>query len=148
MIETIEDKVYLAALLDCEGFIGCRENPQGIPGLIVAVGMCNEPIVKWLYDNFGGYFRQHTPKKENWSVSWAWRVWGAKCQVPLEMALPHSRIKQQQMAYALEFCKTIRGNDRSSLTEEELAIKFILADYINSTNSKRPRYSEEEHLTV
>ena len=123
------NKQYLAGLFDGEGWISLR--PQStkryLSSITIQVGICNtHPIVKKLYDNFGGFL---TSRKENLQHKKCYR-WslGKKKDIKnfLELIYPYLIIKKEQAKIMLKFIglKTVSGRRRNPYLIKR-ALKYI-----------------------
>jgi len=122
-----ENKIaYTAGLLDGDGSIFISANkPRGfspVHYLRIGIGICNQSIVVWLRNNFGGMVQI-----EKGHTGWGdkpfsgWTIGRNRAENILRQILPHLRIKKSQAELALQFQKEKkRCNQTKQLTTEDL----------------------------
>lgn len=103
---TRDDLIYIAALLDGEGWISAarrrRKDRQQGGMYVLTVGIVNthEPTIRYLHGLLGGsLIRTH---KERMRVLWRWQVQQGIARDFLRHVLPFMRIKREQALLAIE----------------------------------------------
>jgi len=115
-----EDLAYTAGIIDGEGCIKVYKvnaetinRPNNRYTLGIQVNMVDKKVVKWLHNNFGGYFYLHPANIKNhpnWRDSYRWYLQNQHCIKFLNLILKYLKIKQKQAIYALEFLKLESGD--------------------------------------
>ena len=113
---TIAQLAYLAGIIDGEGtlFIGNYGNKDKIRGTgffqtIMAVTTTDRCLILWLYENFGGWKSEYTPKQRAENCKgpvYSWKCTGDRLTHLCELIWPYLVIKQKQAAILLEMRKT------------------------------------------
>lgn len=110
------DIAYLTGIIDGEGtvFIGNYGTKDKIRGTgffqtVLAVTTTDKVLIKHLYELFGGWKSEYTPKQR--AVNCKGPVFSWKCTGDLmahlcELMLPYSIIKKDQLQIMIEFRKT------------------------------------------
>lgn len=136
---------YLAGLFDGEGYVSIREQTRRSSalraerngfggchyGLCVGISMCDEKVIKWIYDTFGGskVIAGHTKGHERWNLAWHWRAYGENALAILRHLYPYLRVKKEKAALAFKFQQlkrqTFRRKDAHRLQlEHELYLEM------------------------
>jgi hypothetical protein len=147
---TPEILAYTAGLLDGEGSMGIRRNrpqqgrfaPAYTPN--VQCKMCDEEPIRFLYEHYGGCFRDKDVVKQSGRTVYQWTLNGWKGGKFLEILLPFlkipRRIKNAKAAIALMKLQEARGNVGSTpLSPEEREIRDRL--YQETLNGGVPTLS-------
>jgi hypothetical protein len=108
--ETVEERAYIAGLLDGEGCIHIKRQPRRAGakerieyGLRVTIEMTkSESLFTGLAKRFGGSIHFRRRSKSN-LVQWAWIMTGKTARAFLESIGPFVRIKKLEVSKALEF---------------------------------------------
>ena len=146
----IKEVVYMAATLDCEGWIGIRR----MKGYHYPLAIISQKDKGWL-DRFkliwGGLVIPHT-KKENkrWAKSWHIEFKCEDLEFLLESVSLELRLKREQAALCLELRDRIKNNTgrifpggRNNIggyfTEEEKEYRKRLWERCHLLNRKGPR---------
>ena len=113
---TVAQLAYLAGIIDGEGtlFIGNYGNKDKIRGTgffqtIMAVTTTGKCLTDWLYDNFGGWKSEYTPKQRAVNCKGpvhSWKCTGDRLTHLCELILPYLVIKTEQSKILLEMRKT------------------------------------------
>jgi hypothetical protein len=107
---------YLAGIIDGEGtlFIGNYGTKDKIRGTgffqtIMAVTTTDVVLINWLYENFGGWKSEYTPKQRAKNCKGpvhSWKCTGDRLTHLCELILPFLIIKKDQATILLEMRKT------------------------------------------
>lgn len=107
---------YLAAIIDGEGtlFIGNYGNKDKIRGTgffqtIIAVTTTDNCLTDWLFENFGGWKSEYTPRQRAQKCKgpvYSWKCTGERLTHLCELILPYLVIKGKQAEILLEMRKT------------------------------------------
>lgn len=116
---TVAQIAYLAGIIDGEGtlFIGNYGNKDKIRGTgffqtIIAVTTTDKCLTDWLYDNFGGWKSEYTPKQRAENCKgpiYSWKCTGDRLTHLCELMIPYFVIKKQQAEILLQMRKTYIG---------------------------------------
>lgn len=136
------DWAYFAAIIDGEGTITLKainfkgRNSNGWYGLVLSVTNCNEDLIDWIVDNFGG-FKYCGDKGGNRRPHFIWAINGKNSKDVLEGCLPYLKIKLIHAELALEFLETLseKGTRIGRIPEEIVLVRdeiFKEFKYYNS----------------
>lgn len=113
---TVAQLAYLAGIIDGEGtlFIGNYGTKDKIRGTghfqtIMAVTTSDKCLSLWLYENFGGWKSEYTPKQRAQNCKgpiYSWKCTGDRLTHLCELIFPYLVIKQKQADILLEMRKT------------------------------------------
>jgi hypothetical protein len=108
------DAVYLASVLDCEGWITLQKmsNSRGV-GLVLTLGVGNTNYVltDWLKATFGGSVYRTVRSKTAHKDYSTWRIHGNKALELLKLAYPYMKLKRAQAETAIEFQTTMHSKN-------------------------------------
>lgn len=112
-------RAYLAGFFDAEGSISINQvkkrayrNGKAFGPYFTSyrlharIGSTNQAILQWMVSRVGGAVYDHYGKQGpqgNRKPAWTWHLGGESTRAFLETIRPYLRIKQEQMALALEF---------------------------------------------
>lgn len=129
------DLAYIAGLFDGEGCVniykidtkhtkitGRRKNPRW--ELSTTIYNCDYKIIKWLYDNYGGYLQHRGRKNPKWKKSYAWKMSSNQAISFLKGIKKYLRIKEKQTELAIKFqqYRIRKKNKFATLTKKD--VKF------------------------
>ena len=141
----LEDRCYLAGLIDGEGSIYCgaigpKRGRTCYP--IVAMGMTDRDVIEWVASLWGVRV-SYVLKRRNprWLPQYFVRLSGKRAQILCRVLLPYLRVKKVQAELVCEFECDLRSAPGQTISEEANARRFQLRDAINSLNHK-PRNPE------
>lgn len=113
---TVGQIAYLAGIIDGEGtlFIGNYGTKDKIRGTgffqtIIAVTTTDKCLTDWLYNNFGGWKSEYTPKQRAQNCKGpvhSWKCTGDRLTHLCELMIPYLIIKKDQALILLEMRKT------------------------------------------
>jgi hypothetical protein len=113
---TVGQIAYLAGIIDGEGtlFIGNYGNKDKIRGTgffqtIISVTTTDECLIDWLYNNFGGWKSEYTPKQRAKNCKgpvYSWKCTGDRLTHLCELMIPYLVIKKEQAMILLKMRST------------------------------------------
>lgn len=113
---TVGQIAYLAGIIDGEGtlFIGNYGNKDKIRGTgffqtIIAVTTTDKCLTDWLFDNFGGWKSEYTPKQRAENCKgpvYSWKCTGDRLTHLSELMIPYLVIKKEQAIILLKMRST------------------------------------------
>lgn len=135
---------YAAGLLDGEGSIlTALRIKRWTPQLIVAIQMCDERVLVWMAENFGGGVyvvrRKQPPTLPNgakpvvWRQQYQWKLLCGKAGEFLKLVQPYLIVKRQQCERALAL-RALTGKRSQRITPERHVAVLELARQISSLN--------------
>jgi hypothetical protein len=133
----LTDKVWLAAVLDCEGTISVHRSGQWYKPTLNVTSTCIDLVRKVEQVTDAGFvtkqaFAQFKNHPE-WKTPWRWEVHRLdKVAVILKEVIPWMIVKRKQAELLLEFCEKRLKHPHHPLTEEERN----LADRIRQLNTR------------
>lgn len=153
---SVAECAYLAGIMDGEGcfYIGnySHNKKTGTPHYqtTIKVSNCDEVLIKWLSDTFGGVYSKYTPNqtpKNARKPVYLWGTSGKRLEHLCEIMMPYLVIKKNQAEIMLTMRKTFKetgvheGKYGNRLVTEEILIlrkncfdalkKIHQRDYIN-----------------
>jgi hypothetical protein len=121
------DIAYAAGLFDGEGCVRIRrlrrEDRRGGIEHMLLTEICNTHLkpIEWLIGHFGGrVYRSSYADKRGYKPLWRWTITGARAKPFLELIKPYTKIKEPQIAVALEFQEGLSHGKPWGMTQEEL----------------------------
>jgi hypothetical protein len=127
---TPEECAYAAGIIDGEGSVSCGySNSNVAPTLFVAVGMKQEDVPVWLLERFGGAVNICNGYPQ-------WIVTGKACTPILQAIQPYVVLKKKQVELALAISDHITARRSKRLTDEELLVRFTLAERLRALSMK------------
>jgi len=113
-ILNLEDRVRMATIIDCEGWISIEKikNSRGIGlCLVIGVGNTNPILTDWLKNTFGGsVYKTVRPNHKHKDYS-TWRIFGGKAAAILQECAPHMLLKPAQAELASKFQARMHGKN-------------------------------------
>jgi len=113
---TVGQIAYLAGIIDGEGtlFIGNYGNKDKLRGTgffqtIIAITTADKCLVDWLYNNFGGWKSEYTPKQRAINCKGpvhSWKCTGDRLTHLCELMIPYLVIKKEQAIILLKMRST------------------------------------------
>lgn len=101
MKESIEI-LYLAAIIDGDGYIGINKSDERRYKIILEVGNTSKLLVYYLHENYGGNVHGPYKSKKNRKDRFLWKCSTKEAIKLIKQIQPHLVIKQQQANLALE----------------------------------------------
>jgi hypothetical protein len=94
-------------------------------------------IPLWFRAKFGGSLKFSKASKSHFGTTWVWYLWCNKAADFLETIIPYLKYKQNRAKLAVELARLHRrrGGNVSSLTDDELSRRELLATGIRKENS-------------
>jgi hypothetical protein len=143
---------YLAGIVDGEGTITItsyknsrkgKGKEHGRYGAKFSIINCDEGLMLWLVENFGGSSRPMKRNKINKAhrISYVWDM-GERAATPVISAIcPFLVIKKAQALLYLEFrgTRNVTGAQKHGLSEKVVEMREIVVDKIKFLNRKGPR---------
>jgi hypothetical protein len=128
------DAVYLAAVLDCEGWITLSKlgNSRGV-GLVLTLGVGNTNYVltDWLKNTYGGsVYKTHRDSVKHKDY-YTWRIHGNKALEVLRLAYPYMMMKRAQAEVAIEFQTNMHNKNTYN---EPCTTQYV--DYMHSLKKR------------
>lgn len=113
---------YLGGLIDGEGTIGAvvranRSNRAWV-GIRLAIGMVDEPLIRWLGETFGGSVTCRKTKNPRHRDCWVWVVSQQKGAAILREALPFLRLKRPQAELCIQLAEDLIYSRWNPVTAE------------------------------
>lgn len=140
---TVEERAYLAGLIDGEGSIYCgaigsSRHKTCYP--CVAIGMTDEAVIEWVASRWGCAVSYVLKRKNNpkWLDQYFVRLSGKRAQLLCLTLLPYLRVKRRQAELVCGFPCEARIAPGKPIAAEVNAKRFSLRDQINGLNH-RPR---------
>src|SRR3990167_818072 len=106
-------KEYLAGLFDGEGCVWISKNiwhksstgkfTNPVYSLNCSINMTHKGIIENLHNSFGGCFNAHNHKNINHATLYSWIIASRKAKSFLELILPYTIVKREQIVLGLEF---------------------------------------------
>jgi len=119
---TVAQSAYMAGIMDGEGtfyignYSGNRKNGDKHFQTLIAVATTDKSLMEWLFNTFGGGFREYTPKqmaKNSRKKVYRWQATSNRMLHICELILPHLVIKKRQAEIMIEIRKTF--NDAQNI---------------------------------
>lgn len=132
-----DDLVYLAGLVDGEGYIGVELVGRGDRYLLITISVVNtnRMALDWIAERFGGAVRPHGRLHLGWKASFAWRMSGEPTARLLARLYPHLIIKKEQAWLAQEaWAQHDPQRDKRALSDEVLALRrgyYLASRFLN-----------------
>lgn len=110
---------YMAGILDGEGslsignYSGNRKNGDKHFQVNISVSSTDKPLIDWIYDTFGGYRGEYTPKqmsRNGRKQVYRWQCSSDRLRHICEITLPYLIIKKRQAEILIEMRKTYNGS--------------------------------------
>lgn len=138
---TVEERAYLAGLIDGEGSIYCgaigtHRNKTCYP--CIAIGMTDRDVIEWISSRWGckvSYVLKRT-KNPNWLDQHFVRLSGKRAQLLCLVLLPYLRVKRRQAELVGLFPCEAREAPGKRISPEVNERRFALRDQINGLNHK------------
>jgi len=161
------DIAYIAGVMDSDGYFTIkkstynmrkfkdRKNPQYSEKC--GIKQVQSQAVKFIYENFGGYYRIEKPSSENGKPLYAVQLMNKKAHTFIKIIYPYLRIKKSQaqillkLRQSLDKGKTEKGISyhkdrwgnttrfiRYRVSPEEIQYRETLIKEIKSLNDTRP----------
>ena len=110
LIRSVEERAYLAGVLDGEGTFIIRRGRDATHGYkfqaVVRVTNTSWELIAWLHATFGGNVVRERDRRPNRKPCWLWSLDGGTLVVPVvQQVLPYLRVKRRQAEVVLEFYK-------------------------------------------
>ena len=108
MESTVEERAYLAGLMDGEGSVCIirRVKTNCWPEYNVQITICNTnlPMLSWIVEHFAGSIKNHTTKsKLGKKPIYRWYMSGKRSKPILETIFPYLIVKKRRAQLALSF---------------------------------------------
>lgn len=119
---TVAQVAYTAGIMDGEGtfyignYSGNRKNGDKHYQTLIAVATTDKPLMDWLFNTFGGGFREYTPKqmaKNSRKQVYRWQATSNRMLHICELILPYLVIKKRQAEIMIEIRQTF--NDEHNI---------------------------------
>ena len=125
---------YAAGFLDGEGCINVSStrNNKFIRVLIVNT---NKSVLEFFQEKWGGDIQENKKHKENWKISYTWRVQHKNCLNFLNDVYPFLIVKKLQVEAAFMFFEARPGKGKK-WSEETLKIANEAINKIKALNKK------------
>ena len=137
-VATLEDLVYAASTVDCEGCVTITKRYRDINnpyyGLKVTISNTKRALIDWLYDTFGG----NTHEKYNGpgrKLLYTWQIHGEAAADFLSDVLPYMKLKNEQAEVGIELVGLGSSVD--------VEIRQLLKGRINKLNTRGIEIREE-----
>jgi len=112
-----KDIVYLAGIIDGEGYIGIvkyKTKPYVSDytfTLRLTVTNTNLILMNWIQLNFGGTVHKHAPRDThpNHRITYTWRIGCSKATSILRKVYPYLIVKQSEAKLAIKFQKQMKN---------------------------------------
>lgn len=146
---TDAEKAYLAAVIDCDGYIGIK-GPERKEQLVILVGM-EDLLPYYLWKEYGGsiYNRYNKPRKDgSRGLSYLWYVGLPKphrfesLRKFIVMVGPFSRVKRKQFDLMLEAVDIKIEYYRTRMPDDALRRMTEIKEQIQKLNHTDPPYFE------
>ena len=128
------DLAYLAGLIDGEGSISLsvrsdKTNRAWI-GIRVAIGMTDEPVIRWLAATFGGSVSHRTRRDPRWRDVFIWTISQQQAAALLKEVRPFLRVKYRQADVVMLVAADLKYHRWNPVTERviegrQLAVKMM-----------------------
>lgn len=155
---TVGQIAYLAGIIDGEGtlFIGNYGNKDKIRGTgffqtIIAVTTTDKCLTDWLYENFGGWKSEYTPKQRAKNCKGpvhSWKCTGDRLTHLCELMIPYLVIKKQQAMILLKmrstyFCSEYQPGKQGvqRISEEIIKERLSLMDQLKKLHCRNHTFN-------
>lgn len=142
----LEDLVYAAATIDCEGCIGITSaHKKGMINLsfVVRVQVTNTDfnLVDWLLDTFGGYIYYLPSKNPNHKDRYTWYIQHQAAADFLSLIQPYVKLKGKQLDIALEMQSLANSPfpRKLGMPPQILGKRLVLKEAMAILNKKGPK---------
>jgi len=105
-----EDYIYLAAILDGEGYFGIKKNTPRSHGTFeirIVVSNTDKKLIYWLHQTFGGHIIMLIPKNERHSTRYDWEISSKSAGKLLNFVFPYLKVKHKQAGLLLKLQSTM-----------------------------------------
>lgn len=149
---TVAEAAYMAGIMDGEGtfyignYSGNRKNGDKHFQTLIAVATTDKSLMEWLFNTFGGGFREYTPKqmaKNSRKQVYRWQATSNRMLHICEIILPYLVIKKRQSEIMIEIRKTfddkqnIKGRQHvQNLPKGILELRQILMDELKLLHAR------------
>ena len=141
----LEDLVYAAATIDCEGCIGITSTQKrGVvnPSFVVRVSVTNTDfnLIDWLLDTFGGYYHPLPSKNPKHKDRYTWYIQHQGAVAFLALIQPYIKLKHKQVLIALEMQSLISEPFpyKLGIPADNLEKRLALKEAMSILNMKGP----------
>lgn len=151
---------YMAGILDGEGSLsignhsGNRKNGDKHYQVNIAISSTDEVLINWLFDTFGGFKGQYTPKqmsRNGRKQVYRWQCSGDRLTHICEICLPYLIIKKRQAEILFEMRKTFHDahNQKGKwqvqrVPQEILQRRFELFTEIRTLHNRTYSYKKDK----
>lgn len=114
---TIEEKAYLAGIVDGEGYIAILKNPyrnRPLPGYkaVVKITMTVTPVLKLLHEIYGSKIHTYVPRNPKHAASYTVDMCGQDAYRFILHILPYLRIKDENARVLIEYMEKRKDSSR------------------------------------
>jgi len=141
LIGSVEERAYLAGILDGEGTFVIRRGVDKKTGriyfqAIVRVVNTSRDLIAWLRETFGGNVVRVQDRRPNHKPYWHWTLdGGPRVASVIRQSLPYLRVKRPQAEVLLEFYDHLERRGRN-LSDAEWWRRSDLRDRLQILNKK------------
>lgn len=142
MLTESEKLAYLAGVLDSDGCIGIYGNFQ----VRIDVAVKDEPITKWIFENFGGrLYRRHNTNPGQAEKLFGWVIGDAQATPLLEKIIPYLILKERQglVCLALRYQREFNGSRNRGTRQEWLNEYYLACETLIRRLNGREQYPYE-----
>lgn len=118
-----EQIIYLAGLIDGEGWIGIRkskETPKGRYCAAISIGMCTDVIFDLQKEYDIGYANKRKAIKKGWKQCVCWVLPPNDCRGLLPLIIPYLRVKCKQAELVLRYLTLAQHHSRKQSYRDEV----------------------------
>ncbi len=143
-IEEIEDLVYAAATMDCEGTITLKSQVSKSSGRrsfnsYIYVTNTDVRLMDWFRTKYGGSVYTLPSQGANYKPVLRWALWGSRAASFIEYIRPYLKLKQEQADIVISF-QNLRSVfhtcQRVPLSEEFIEEATVLKEAVAILNKK------------